>query len=1174
MGYANLSGNRLGPYQMIDALGQGGMGVVYRARDTRLDREVALKLMNVQVGRNPTMRQRFEAEARAIARLDHPNIITLHEFDAMGEVLYFVMEFVRGGSLRNYLDRRYQEGNLLQIDDVLLLVQQVASALGFAHNQGIFHRDVKPGNILLKLTSTVSRDRTNFNAVLTDFGLVRMAESAGFNTQVAIGTPYYMAPEQFRVGEVDGRTDLYALGVILFELLTGRLPFQPRDMLEAHDMHINHAPPRPSEIRPGIPPELEAIVLKTLEKNPADRYQNGDELIHAIELAAQHIAAGATLIDSQAEEEERLDNIQTYLRRVRTPFMSGQLDRSPPSHIMQDRVVVSSKHQTDITVPLLKDSMDIGRDPATDIVLEAGEVSRKHATIERQPNGSYTITDNGSTNGTYVDDSLLLGHVSEPWSEKQTVKIGPFQLLLQRAVREAVPDPSRPSLMAAPDSKPYVRAKSHVSQLNITLAADGVTADINFEPSTIAIAPGSQTSIQVIVKTASSTVRHYGLTLEGISEAWYTLPPNAMQLMPGDQPETIIINLHPPRAATSAAGEYPFTLTLRDSVSQNIMGRGQGTLRLGAFHEYETDLHPQLLRGTTKTQFTITNKGNATEVYTIRGRDREAALVFSPAEHSLSVEAGTTGNLSLAVGLRPGYELTEERTFPFEIRVTPRSGNPQVQRGELVAIPIPTTHQESTAQHVSASGSSSSPHKVRTAEHMAVRTMEAIYEPRVLPDHTHPVREFHVWFPDGMSRNMPLHHGMTPHDVIDRAQKEYGLGGDPANYQLRRIDTQTPMDAVHTLGQWQLMPGVELVIDVTPQAKQHGRLWHLGRTLLFALPILPLLSPRSLLATREQGAVNMGMMARVIALAGLVLIVLGVFNPIICIDSETCDSFEHGLFDPELFEESSPTEGVLQFFFNWTGIMLLLYLVPAAIATLRGMRRAVAISTGVIGLTLAAAFVQTLLVINETEYVGNLFSALSPFWVYDTSSSTEVQLSATWLLFGGGLGLVFLALVTNRPVPTVRHIPINRTIIALVSLAGIVLFCLSVLPPIICSDGLECGIAEEASILYEEALEAEAEEAIFANLGPMLVGIIGLVGLLAILFPHPQRTWMVTQMAFGYSLALFIAVYDFVDAFNNEAPDFDYQLEWGWVVFAASIIVLLLANAVARYRQELTWHGN
>jgi serine/threonine protein kinase len=272
---------RLGSYHLQRKLGEGGMAQVYLARDVRLDREVAVKVLDRKLADRPGFQERFMREARLAAALDHPNIVPLYDFGDE-DALYLVMPYLSGGSLQDMLSR-----TPLQTGEVVTYGSQIADALDYAHQHKVVHRDVKPANMLLHADGRL---------MLSDFGLAKIVSQT--NTPNAprnrpdAGTPEYMAPEQV-VGSSDARSDIYGLGVVLYLLLTGRLPFTGSSSREVMEAHLRNDPAPPRRYNPAIPPAMEAVVLRAMAKQPGDRYQRASELGAAL--------LGALISDQTAE---------------------------------------------------------------------------------------------------------------------------------------------------------------------------------------------------------------------------------------------------------------------------------------------------------------------------------------------------------------------------------------------------------------------------------------------------------------------------------------------------------------------------------------------------------------------------------------------------------------------------------------------------------------------------------------------------------------------------------------------------------------------------------------------------------------------------------------------------------------------------------------------------------
>lgn len=274
----SLEGQMLGKYRVMEMLGRGGMAQVYRAYHPQLDRYVAIKVLRADLVDEGEFLARFQREARAVAALRHPNIVQVFDFDIQDDLYYMVMEVLEGDTLKARLNDYRLRGERMPLGEVVGIVGGVLAGLGYAHDAGLIHRDIKPANILLTARG---------QAVLTDFGIAQIVGGTRYTVSGALmGTLNYMAPEQGLQGRCDSRSDIYSLGIVLFEMLTGRPPFDADTPLAILMKHLNDPLPLPRQLEPHIPDGFERVVLKALSKNPEDRYASAGEMAAALAEAA------------------------------------------------------------------------------------------------------------------------------------------------------------------------------------------------------------------------------------------------------------------------------------------------------------------------------------------------------------------------------------------------------------------------------------------------------------------------------------------------------------------------------------------------------------------------------------------------------------------------------------------------------------------------------------------------------------------------------------------------------------------------------------------------------------------------------------------------------------------------------------------------------------------------
>ncbi len=279
--------NQLGRYEVLGELGQGAMGIVYKAKDPLIDRIVAIKTINLSMAmeEKEEYEGRFYQEAKAAGRLSHPNIVTIYDVGKSGEVAYIAMEFLQGRELRDIMN----DSGSLPVDQVVDIVVQVAKGLAYAHEHDIVHRDVKPSNIMIVRDGHVK---------ITDFGIARMASSAvRTQTGMVLGSPKYMSPEQVMGKAIDQRSDIFSLGVMLYEMLTGVAPFAGENVNAIMYQTLNAVPAPPNTLNQSVPEMLNFIVAKALAKSLDDRYQNAKDFADDLKACRDTLPRSKTQID-------------------------------------------------------------------------------------------------------------------------------------------------------------------------------------------------------------------------------------------------------------------------------------------------------------------------------------------------------------------------------------------------------------------------------------------------------------------------------------------------------------------------------------------------------------------------------------------------------------------------------------------------------------------------------------------------------------------------------------------------------------------------------------------------------------------------------------------------------------------------------------------------------------
>ena len=491
-------------YRVEEYLGQAVMGAVYAAQDIAYDRRVALKVIHSHIVRREGFRDRFLAQEEVVTSLDHPGVVKVYGFSRNREVLYVVMEFVPGQNLRDALRILKEQQQIISLPESLAIAQLAAEALDYAHSRGVYHADIKPSNMILR---PMPRGQTNqagigVQPVITDFGTGKLAETGSQTyTEMPDGTQGYMAPEQWEGAEIDGRSDIYALGVVLYELVTGRVPFETKSFRQALLAHTQQAPPPPRSIDPEIPVQVEDIIIKALAKAPDGRYQEAGDFARALRAARLAITRAAGVAEREPEgppaREEapprpeqavKPEPIERELppmpspepsrpvvaERVRPPEPSpeaaGQQQRppsprpeparpvprheEPPPAVRPDRrpsiapmspfpagsrLIVKEPDGNIRTVSLEgRRKLTIGRRSGNDVLLTDQRVSRRHAELVYDGT-KFLLADLSSTNDTWRGKERLLPGIPSNWDVGERIRMVDYELHVEAPRKQAQP---------------------------------------------------------------------------------------------------------------------------------------------------------------------------------------------------------------------------------------------------------------------------------------------------------------------------------------------------------------------------------------------------------------------------------------------------------------------------------------------------------------------------------------------------------------------------------------------------------------------------------------------------------------------------------------------------------------------------------------------------------------
>lgn len=651
-----LIGKEYHEYEFIRRLGAGASGIVYLANYKRvMNRKAAIKYLELK---RPEDARSVNDEVAFLAQLSHPRIVRIDNFFQEEKYSLIAMQYVSGGDLRGKLKKL--DGGRLDVPTTCALMEQLASALDYIHAQDILHLDLKPENILME--STVGNQTPNF--FLADFGVAHLTKE---KLPGLAGTPRYMSPEQFARETLDRRADVYALGVILYELIVGIAPFRAATVTEMARQHRLEAPKPPSALVADLPPPVEQVILRALAKNPAERFESASALSMYLQAAATPLLAQAAPTAARILNElasQHAEGVQRLVQRADGPLQLALMGADGV-----ERVEAFS------ALPIV-----VGRAAGVTVVLDDAEISRRHFQLERQSDGQLTITDLNSRNRTYLDGEPLTPGQPYPWTPAQLVMAGSHLL----------------RLVAAPRAMQAVTAGQFVGLLNQVQdrhRAPRVALDAT--PQTLAARVGEAYTLKVNVRPENTPTATYRLkvsdSLNNLLVAGLILPADR-SIAPGEG-YTFDMTLVAPKVPS---GTYDLFVGVQSNDSSIPEAVQVVRVSIQPQVQYAVNLKPQTVMHRRlwprRATLTIINNSNVDETFLVdvtahqllrasssasrgvvigRGQSRDVAVRLSPQRgargvgqlwYAVVTRAQSTGAEREETG---AYQFVPGRPFPF-----------------------------------------------------------------------------------------------------------------------------------------------------------------------------------------------------------------------------------------------------------------------------------------------------------------------------------------------------------------------------------------------------------------------------------------------------------------------------------------------------------------------------
>lgn len=636
-------GRTLDQYHLDAILGQGALGVTYRAYDMRLERLVALKLIRPELTAQPDFRQRCLAAVR-VAQLDHPAIVPLYDYAIRPEHCYLVMEWIRGGNLVDSLGQATEASQAIDLRDALVIAAQIAEGLAHAHAAGVCHGSLNPRVVLLKsLTLPENPGEPSLRAVLTGVGLTLPGS--------AEQTPAYLAPEQMSGREAEARADLYALGALVYELVVGRPPDGPISA--------------PRALRASLPAALEQFLLKALAPTPAVRWADADTMAQQLRaLSLQLTPQQATTYAAPWPTISLVDLLGSAPTTPPKAIGSVASDSHPQLLVLRDGKLVQAH-------TLNKLAFTIGRSSDNDIPLAGNAISRQHALLERTEVG-WRITDLNSTNGTFVGDYRLRPHTAWAWAAEEPVRLGEYALLWQSL--PDIPGNAATTLDAAATVEP-----PSIPRLHLALA-----------PASLELAPGRRAQADLEIRNAGDKEVAVTVVVEGLSAEWVTLPPTSLTIPAGGQ-VSLPITLQLPRQSQALPGARPYRLSVAPQAQPAARVSVTGSVIIQNVEAFDLDVVPLNLFNRGHAAVTITNRGNVRTTCTLTGANPQEAIHFAGLGQQITLEPGQHGVVEVELEAVRRRIFGRKRLYPFDLIVFTAAGVSRQQSGKLEVRPrIPT----------------------------------------------------------------------------------------------------------------------------------------------------------------------------------------------------------------------------------------------------------------------------------------------------------------------------------------------------------------------------------------------------------------------------------------------------------------------------------------------------
>lgn len=679
----DLTGFSLGTYLLQEKIGRGNIGTVYRGTDKTNQEVVAVKVLHESVSQDVDFRDRFLQEIQRMIPLQHKNVLRLHTVDTRSindtqndnvqKYLYYVMEYVDGGSLEDYITEKEANREYAPLDDALRFMEESAYGLHYAHDQNLLHEDMRPANIMLKAHPANSNE---YQMAVADIGLKAIVQRnkllrTTMNEQQRLP---YLAPEVLQGASAQVGADIYAMGVMLYQLTVGELPFNPASRQDAVFLHSSSLPKPPRAVRQALPPELEDIIMRCLEKDPRNRYERAADLALALQELRdnlRHKYETIPVIPVQRTEPASVESMPTG--DTQHTILDVQ-----PAHRENDRLLIIYPPRPTRAVTL-DDAIMVGNvlmmgrhtrinddeDPLID--RRDTSVSRYHVHISRTDKG-YFVKDMGTLNGTRLNGSQIQPHVVYQLSSGDRLQIGQHELVLEtgRYLNQFQPLPPPP---IAPDPENEdLTADTPQQPLDGQIETPPKVSAV-LKPTMIQVAAGGSATAQLSIINQSERTHQFNVQVEDIDPSWYVIPEPTLELKE-DANGIININFNPPKLSTTRAKLNWFQVVITATRAADFRLTIPGTLQIEPFYSFDSDVRPKKIRKKGQVRLRITNQSNIRQTFQITVPETEEKLNIRLLMPTVVLEPGETFDQPVTVEPARQPFFAAPRQVPFDIVVS------------------------------------------------------------------------------------------------------------------------------------------------------------------------------------------------------------------------------------------------------------------------------------------------------------------------------------------------------------------------------------------------------------------------------------------------------------------------------------------------------------------------